>query len=136
MINRVARASSRSGLGPVWELTTTGHRSGEPRTVPVAPIEVEGSRYLVAAYGIVGWVQNVRASGTAKLAQGRTRQAIAVEEVDAEEAGRILAAYYPLYAVVVSQQFDLPRDPTAEDFAAASMQHPVFRVTRNLQADR
>ncbi len=136
MINRVASFSSLSGAGPVWELTTRGHVSGEARTVPVAPIDVEGDRYLVAAYGIVGWVQNLRASGTATLTRGRTLQSIEVTEVDAALAGRVLAAYYPPYAVILARHFDLPNDPTVEDFAKASEEHPVFRVTRHHPVDR
>jgi deazaflavin-dependent oxidoreductase (nitroreductase family) len=128
LINRVARAASLTGAGPVWELTTTGHASGEPRTVPVAPIEVGGDHYLVAAYGIVGWVQNLRSSGTATLARGRTRRSIAVSEVEPEEAGRVLAAYYPSYALILAPHFDLPSKPTVEDFAAVAGGHPVFRI--------
>ena len=128
VINRAARFSAKVGVGPVWELTTTGHRSGEPRTVPVAPIYVDGNRYLVAAYGIVGWVQNLRASGTASLSNRSTHQSIAGTEVAAEEAGKVLAAYYRVYRAVVSQQFDLPSNPTLEDFGTVSTEHPVFRI--------
>ena len=128
MINRVARAASLSGVGPVWQLTTKGHVSGEERTVPVAPIELDGNRYLVAAYGIVGWVQNLRAAGAATLTQGRTRLTIEVTEVDAAEAGRVLAAYYPGYALILAPHFDLPEDPTEKDFADVAVDHPVFLV--------
>jgi hypothetical protein len=99
----------------------------------VAPIEVGGDHYLVAAYGIVGWVQNLRSSGTATLARGRTRRSIAVIEVEAEEAGRVLAAYYPSYAVILASHFDLPSKPTEEDFANSSEEHPVFRVDPSSQ---
>ncbi len=136
MINRVARFASLSGAGPVWELTTRGHLSGSARTVPVAPIDLEGTRYIVAAYGIVGWVVNLRSSGTATLARGRTRQSIEVTEVDAEEAGKVLAAYYPAYAVILARHFDLPGDPAVDDFVKAAEEHPVFRVTRTRPADR
>jgi deazaflavin-dependent oxidoreductase (nitroreductase family) len=128
LINRVARVAALTGAGPVWDLTTTGHVSGDPRTVPVAPIEVGGDHYLVAAYGIVGWVQNLRSSGTATLARGRTRRSIAVTEVEPEKAGRVLAAYYPSYAVILAPHFNLPSKPTVEDFVGAAGDHPVFRI--------
>ena len=35
-------------------------RTGEARKVPVIPVEVGGSRYLVSPYGESDWVRNLR----------------------------------------------------------------------------
>lgn len=128
VINRAASTLARLGRGPSWELTVTGRRSGEPQTVPVTPVELNGSRYLVAPYGAVGWVHNIRAAGEATLRRGGSTDRITVTEVDAEEAGPVLAAYHHALERVVGAYFDVPKDPTVEDFVAAAADHPVFRT--------
>ena len=49
-------------------LTVRGRKSGLPRTTPVNLIEYQGRRWLVAPYGEVAWVRNVRAAGEVELA--------------------------------------------------------------------
>ena len=128
VLNTAMAALARRGRGPAWELTVTGRRSGEPRTVPVTPIEVDGSRYLVAPYGAVGWVHNLRAAGTAALRRGSNVEEIAVTEVDGLEAGTVLMAYYVDLERIVGNYFDLPEDPALDDFVATVPDHPVFRI--------
>lgn len=48
--------------------------------------------------------------------------------MDRDEAGGVLAAYYPELAVVLAPHFDLPKDPSLPDFVAVADDHPVFRV--------
>ena len=127
-MNRAASTLSRLGRGPSWELTVTGRRSGEPRIVPVTPVELNGSRYLVAPYGTVAWVHNIRAAGEATLSRGSSTDHVSVTEVDDEEAGPVLAVYYDALERIVGAYFDVPKEPTVDDFIAASADHPVFRI--------
>ena len=54
-------------------LTVVGRRTGEPRSVPVIPVEVGGGRYLVSPYGEPEWARNLRAAGKGELSRkGRT----------------------------------------------------------------
>ncbi len=119
---------ARRGRGPAFELVTIGRRSHEPRTVPVTPVEVDGDRYLVSPYGDVGWVHNIRASGTATLRRGGQAESITVTEVGPEEAGRVLAVYHAQVGKIVHPYFDVPAVPTVEDFVAEAAAHPVFRI--------
>ncbi|HEX4205942.1 MAG TPA: nitroreductase/quinone reductase family protein, partial [Ktedonobacteraceae bacterium] len=50
--NLLATTMARMGLkmGPIQLLTVHGRKSGEPRTTPVAVVEQNGKRYLVAPY--------------------------------------------------------------------------------------
>ena len=43
----------------VATLTVVGRRTGVLRKVPVIPVEVDGSRYLVSPYGESEWVRNL-----------------------------------------------------------------------------
>lgn len=125
--NKVTSALARRGKGPASELTVTGRRSGKPQTVPVTPIEVDGVRYLVAPYGAVGWVHNLRAAGNASLSRGGTSKRISIEECGAEEAGKVLMKYHNDLKRIVGAYFDLPANPTVQDFTAIAADHPVFR---------
>ena len=85
----------RLGLGPArtYLLTVAGRRSGAPRTTPVTLVEEGGRRWLVAPYGEVAWVRNLRSAGKATLARGGRTQQIAIREVNAEEAAPVLKLY-------------------------------------------
>lgn len=107
-------------------LTVAGRTSGEPRTKPLRILAFEGARYLVAPYGVVQWVRNLRAAGTGSLRRGRRVEQIRVAEVDPAAAGPILRAYareVPITRPYFAATIDDP--PSA--FAAEAEHHPVFR---------
>lgn len=62
---------ARRGWATQVALTTTGRTSGLPRTVPVTPLDIEGTGYLVSPYGQVAWVKNARENPRVKLRHGR-----------------------------------------------------------------
>lgn len=127
---RVARIMSwmaRRGIGRTEILTTTGRSSGEPRAVPVSPIEVDGVEYIVAPYGPVGWVLNVRADPMAMLRHGSTSRRVRLEEVEGQPAAAVVAAYHARERYARAYM-DVPENPVIEDFAARSDRFPVFRV--------
>jgi len=96
VVNTVIRFLLRTGTGPkaTYLMTTTGRRSGEPRTTPVTLVENNTSRWLVAPYGPVAWVHNVRANPTVELRRGRRRQLLRAREVPAMVAGRCCVDTY------------------------------------------
>src|SRR5712692_7403242 len=89
------RALLRAGvtMGTMSLLTVRGRTSGQPHTVPVILVEKDNQRWLVAPYGVVQWVRNLRAAGTATLTRGRRSETIAVSELPAREAAPVLKQY-------------------------------------------
>ena len=78
----------RAGLpmGPNLLLTVRGRSSGQPRTFPVAVVQVEGRRWIAGAYGDVQWTRNLRAAGEAELeAHGHTEH-VRARELPRDEA--------------------------------------------------
>ncbi|GMQ92787.1 MAG: nitroreductase family deazaflavin-dependent oxidoreductase [Acidimicrobiia bacterium] len=128
MTNRFVAFMAKRGKGPAWQLTTTGRKSGERRHVMVTPVTVDGIEYLVAPYGSVSWVLNLRASDRATLARGAATSRVRAIEVDGEEAGKALARYYNENTKYVADYFELAAHPTIVDFTRVTDQHPVFRV--------
>lgn len=108
-------------------LETVGARTGLVRRTPVNVLELEGDRYLVAPYGLVGWVHNVRAANQATLRRGMVGEPVRVEEVGQDRAGPVLKAYWRAFPVT-RPFFDAAGDAPPEAFAAEAARHPVFRV--------
>jgi deazaflavin-dependent oxidoreductase (nitroreductase family) len=118
---------ARIGVGPIQLLTTRGRKTGLPHTNPVVPVEHDGKCWLVAPYGPVSWVYNVRASGRARLRYGRGTRECAVREAAAQEAGPVLKCYVAI-ASKARSRFSASPDAPVEDFVAEAARHPVFEV--------
>jgi deazaflavin-dependent oxidoreductase (nitroreductase family) len=115
-------------MGTMSLLTVRGRKSGQPHTVLVLLVEQDGERWLVAPYGAVQWVRNIRAAGTATLTRGRRSEAISVTELPAQEAAPILKQYL-LKATAARPYFDATKDSPLEAFEREAARHPVFRIT-------
>ena len=115
-------------MGTMSLLTVRGRKSGQPHTVPVRLVEQDGQRWLVAPYGPVQWVRNLRVVGQAMLTRGRRSEAISVTELPAGEAAPILKQYL-IHVADVRPYFDVTRDSPLEAFEREAPRHPVFRIT-------
>ena len=115
-------------MGTTSLLTVRGRKSGQPHTIPVTLVEQNGQRWLVAPYGVVQWVRNIRAAGTATLTHGRRSEVISVTELEAREAAPVLKQYL-LQVRVVRPYFDVAKDASLEAFELEAVHHPVFQIT-------
>ena len=117
-------------LGAMSLLTVRGRTSGQPHTVLVLLVEQDAERFLVAPYGVVQWVRNLRAAGTATLTRGRRSETISVTELPAQQAAPVLKQYLlmPVSAGVRSY-FDATKDSPLEAFEREAARHPVFQIT-------
>jgi deazaflavin-dependent oxidoreductase (nitroreductase family) len=86
--NSLANRLLRAGLpmGPNLLLTVRGRSSGQPRTFPVAVVEVEGRRWIAGAYGDVQWTRNLRAAGEADLEVHGQVEHVRARELSGDEA--------------------------------------------------
>jgi deazaflavin-dependent oxidoreductase (nitroreductase family) len=136
--NPLTRRLLRSGLpmGPNVLLTVRGRVSGEPRTAPVAVVEIDGRRYVIGAYGDVQWVRNLRVAGEADLhIAGKLEHVIAIE-LNATEATRFYGETVPSYVarfpwfgrLFAHVFFRLALPEIAIDPARAAEAHPVFEL--------
>ncbi len=118
----------RLGLVPsTWLLTTRGRRSGLPRTNPATLVDHDGRRWLVAPYGVVSWVHNVRADPRVLLRRGLARHVYVVRAASAQEAGPVLRQYVRLSAPT-RPYFAATLDSPVADFVAEADRHPVFEL--------
>lgn len=97
--NPLSRRLLRLGLpaGPNVLLTVRGRTSGQPRTAPVAIVELDGRRWIIGAYGDVQWVRNLRAAGQAEIRVRGRKESVASRELDRTEATDFYARILPTY---------------------------------------
>lgn len=128
-VNRLLQVLLLLGLGPArtYLLTVEGRRSGAPRTTPVTLVEEGGRRWLVAPYGEVAWVRNLRAAGKATLSRGGRKDPIIVREVNVDEAAPVLKQYVTRVPIT-RPYFDVRFDSDLSAFRAEAPRHPVFAI--------
>jgi deazaflavin-dependent oxidoreductase (nitroreductase family) len=128
LITTLLRAGVK--LGTASLLTVRGRKSGRPHTVPVLLVERDGQRWLVAPYGVVQWVRNIRVAGRAMLTRGRRSETVSVTELPAQEAAPILKQYLVIqHAADIRSYFDVTKDAPIEAFEHEAARHPVFKIT-------
>jgi len=66
-------------------ITITGRTTGQPRTIPVAIIDVAGRRWVWAPWGDVNWVRNLRAAGAATISYRGREERVTATELDHDQ---------------------------------------------------
>ena len=130
-MNKVLMAATRIGIikdGPMV-LTVTGRKSGQPRSTPITPFEVDGRRYVVGGFPGADWVRNAQANPDAELTQGKVRERVRMVELSAEEARPLLRQFPVLVPTGVSfmKNAGLVTGPHPDEFEALAGRCSVFR---------
>jgi hypothetical protein len=142
--NAVMRTLIRAGvrIGSFAVLTVPGRKTGQLVHVPLVVFPYDGNEYLVASYGVVNWVRNLRANdGRAELRRAHTTEKICAAELPAEQAGPVLRFSLqsgppgiPRLIVRIFRRFfvlpylDVDVYSSDDDFVRAARNHPVFRL--------
>ena len=87
LLNPFARMMLKAGVPLATNvlMTIPGRISGQPRTTPLAIIEVEGRRWVWSPWGEVQWVRNLRAAGHATVSVRRSSEQVTATELDPAE---------------------------------------------------
>ena len=136
VLNPVVSRLLGAGLsfGPNVLLTVRGRSSGQPRTFPVAILELDGRRFIQSPWGEVNWVRNLRVAGEATVSHGGRRERVEAIEIAPEEGGSILRGSMEPYfrsrilSLVVRLSFGLHRSSSPDEFVAVARAHPMFEL--------
>ncbi|ORV07001.1 nitroreductase family deazaflavin-dependent oxidoreductase [Mycobacterium celatum] len=130
-MNKLMIAVQKLGIptGPAMVLTVPGRKSGQPRSTPMTPFEVDGELYVVAGYPGADWAANARAAGTGTLSRGRRSREVRIVELTAEQARPVLRAFATEVPVGVgfAKRSGMVRDGTPDEFEALADRMTVFR---------
>jgi deazaflavin-dependent oxidoreductase (nitroreductase family) len=142
--NMVVSALLRLGVR-MWSfslLTVRGRKSGRSITTPLAIFWQDEKRYLIATYGPVNWVKNLRAAGgEATLTRRGHHERIQAIELEPEAAAPIFraalrsgppgvpAAIFRLYrSLLVLPYLNITEQASLEECEREVRTHPVFLV--------
>lgn len=129
--NRFAITLVRLGvpIGLIHLLTVRGRKSGRLITTPLAVVVQEGKRYLIAPYGMVNWVRNLRAAnGEASLTRGRRTEAVRAVELKPEEAALVLQKNLRTSNApgFIREYLNVTPESSFAEFEREVLTHPVF----------
>ena len=142
--NAVISSLLHTGI-KVWSfslLTVRGRKSGKPIVTPLAIFVQDQKRYLIATYGVVNWVRNLRAAGgEATLTRRRHSEKIRAIELEPEAAALVFrealrsgppgvpAVIFRVYrALLVLPYLGVTENASLEEFEREVLTHPVFLV--------
>lgn len=96
------RLFNKVGEGPVLLLTTTGRKSGEPRTAPVLYLAHWADMILIDTNGgnekLPGWSYNLRAKPQATVEIGKRKTSVVARVAEGLERKKLWAAAVEQYA--------------------------------------
>src|ERR1700674_884363 len=134
LFNPLARRVLRVGplMGPNALITVRGRKTGQPRTTPVALVQLDGRQWVIGTFGEVNWVRNLRTAGEATLTVGKREERVRAEEltlVGAPEFFRDRLGPYvrriPIGRILLGM---LGAREILDDPAAAAAKRPVFEL--------
>lgn len=119
----------QEGAGAYRVVETRGRKSGQIRRVPLAIVQYQGQRYLIAPSRKRDWVYNLINSGTCTLVtKTESEQSHARLTLD-DEAVAAVQAYIAHLVDWALQQFPFGASASAEEIRAKAEEFAVFRLS-------
>jgi deazaflavin-dependent oxidoreductase (nitroreductase family) len=110
------RIGGRVGRAPVLLLTTTGRKSGEPRTAPIVYLADGANVILINTNAgnakIPAWSFNLKANPEAEVELGRKRQSVRARVAEGEEREDLWRKHVEQFEGFDSYKQKLDREPS------------------------
>jgi deazaflavin-dependent oxidoreductase (nitroreductase family) len=132
ILNPVVAGLHRLGIGVQGSQTLAirGRKSGEIRTNPVNPFELDGRTYLLSPRGTTQWVRNLRAAGgEGELRSGRKVRRFHAEEVPDSEKLPLMRLYMDKWSWEVKGFLGIDAKASDEEIERILPDHPAFVLT-------
>lgn len=129
VVNPLLKGLHKLGIGVAGSQTLAlrGRKSGEIRTNPINPFELDGRTYLLAPRGTTQWVRNLRAAGgEGELRRGHKVRHFHADEVPDSEKLPPLRLYMDKWAWEVKGFLGVDADASDEELRGILPDHPVF----------
>ena len=132
VFNRMVAGLHKVGLGVQGSqtLAVRGRKSGEMRTNPVNPFEIDGRTYLLSPRGTTQWVRNLRAAGgQGELRSGRKVRHFHADEVADSDKLPLLRLYMDKWSWEVKGFMGIEADAPDEELRRIAPDHPAFLLS-------
>src|SRR3954471_18045032 len=107
-------------------LAVRGRKSGEVRTNPVNPFELDGKTYLLAPRGTTQGVRNMRAAGEGELRSGRKVRRFHATEVPDSEKLPLMRLYMDKWSWEVKGFLGIDAKASDEEIERVMPDRPAF----------
>lgn len=131
IVNQVFRWLAEAGvsIAGTRALRVRGRTSGEPRTVVINLLTVEGRDYVVSPRGNTQWARNARAAGEVETGPRWRRRRVRVVEVADGDKPNLLERYLDRWFwEVKGHTGGLTPDSSTDELRAAAPSIPVFEL--------
>jgi deazaflavin-dependent oxidoreductase (nitroreductase family) len=132
VINPLIKGIHKLGIGVAGSqtLAVRGRKSGEMRTNPVNPFELDGKTYLLAPRGTTQWVRNLRAAaGEAELRKGSKVRHFHATEVPDSEKLPLMRLYMDKWSWEVKGFLGIDAKASDEEIKRILPDHPAFELS-------
>jgi deazaflavin-dependent oxidoreductase (nitroreductase family) len=130
VFNRMVRVLSRLGIGVAGAetLAVRGRKSGQIRTNPVNPFELDGRTFLLAPRGTTEWVRNMRAAGEGELRKGSGARRFQARELPDSEKLPLLRYYLDRWAWEAKDFLGVRKGASDEELREIAHENPAFEL--------
>jgi deazaflavin-dependent oxidoreductase (nitroreductase family) len=131
LVNPLVKGLHHLGIGVQGSQTLAlpGRKSGEIRTNPVNPFELDGHTYILSPRGNTQWVRNLRAAGgEGELRSGRKARRFHAQEVPDSEKLPLMRLYMDKWSWEVKGFLGIDADASDEEIERILPDHPAFRL--------
>ena len=129
--NSLVAAITKMGISVYGSrvLYVRGRKSGEWRSTPVNPLNLDGKRYLVSPRGQTQWARNMRVAGGGELRVGRRVERFTAVELSDDVKPPLLREYLRRWKFEVGMFFEnvTPDSPDSRLLEIAPG-FPVFQI--------
>ena len=132
LVNPLIKGFHRLGIDIAGSqtLAVRGRKSGEIRTNPVNPFELDGTTYLLSPRGNTQWVRNLHAAGgEGELRSGRKVRRFHATEVPDSEKLPLMRLYMDKWAWEVKGFLGIEADASDEEIERILPDHPAFALS-------
>ena len=113
-------------------LAVRGRKSGEMRSNPVNPFELNGRTYLLAPRGTTQWVRNLRVAKEGELRSGRKVRHFTAEEVPDSDKLPLMRLYMDKWSWEVKGFLGIDAEASDEEIERILPGPPGFRAELRL----
>ena len=110
-------------------LSVRGRKSGEMRSNPVNPFELNGHTYLLSPRGNTQWVRNMRVAKEGELHSGRKVRHFTAVEVPDEDKLPLMRLYMDKWSWEVKGFLGIDAKASDEEIKRILPDHPAFVLT-------
>lgn len=130
VVNWIIKNLSKRGRLPdrIQTLIVKGRKTGKVFETPVSIVDTEDGKWIVAPYGEVNWVKNIRAADQVEVRMnGGLKKSYTASEITAKESAPVIKKYLEIEKFP-KDYFQVTERSTLLEIEGEAHRYPVFQL--------